>query len=60
MPAVRLSNQQLFNAFRDDRSLNGIFYEAGLSVKILGEFTEGLWLAVGTLLSMRPREELEQ
>ena len=56
MPAVRLSNQQSFNAFRDDHSLNGSFYEAGLTVKISEESADVLW----PLLSIRPREELEQ
>ena len=60
MPAVQPNNQQSFNAFKDDRSLNGNFYEAGLSVKIVEEFAEGLCLVAGTLLSIRPREELEK
>ena len=60
MPAVQLSNQHLCNAFRDDHSLNSSFYEAGLSVKISEESADVLWLVVGTLLSIRPREELEQ
>ncbi|MCI0879614.1 MAG: hypothetical protein J4N78_12100 [Chloroflexi bacterium] len=59
MPAVQLNNQQLFNAFRVDHSLNGSFYEAGLTVKISEESADVLWLVVGTLLSIRPREELE-
>ena len=60
MPAVQPSNQQLFDVFRDDHSLNSNFYEAGLSVKISEESTDVLWLVVGTLLSIRPREELEK
>ncbi|MCI0894414.1 MAG: hypothetical protein J4N84_05885 [Chloroflexi bacterium] len=56
MPAVQPSNQQLCNAFRDDHSLNSNFYEVGLSVKIAEESADVLW----TLLSIRPREELEQ
>ena len=55
-----VNNQQYFNDFTDARPPHSNYYETGLSMEIIEEFLVGMRLTVGTLLSMMPREVLEQ
>ncbi len=55
-----LGDTALRDAFRDANSLHQNFYESGLTREIVLDYGERIRRAVGRLLSLIPREALEQ
>ena len=58
--SLQWEDQELWNAFRDANSLHSNFYESGLTKDIVLTYEPGIRNSVEKLISVIPREVLEE